>query len=143
MIPEEVRVIDAAIAWANCHELFQTEDVREALMDAVDALERARAAADPLKWWPATWADVRDGDTVRLPGHPDHPREVNAVQTLGWHVDPKSSEYQPRALEHARTCVVFTDGAEFDFPADQAIEIRLTTTEHDAMQLLGGWDNRL
>lgn len=142
MTPEERAVIDAAIKlYDNPGDWY----VDGRLGSAVEALKVSRTPAPVLKWYAATWGDVRADDTVRLPSHPDHPREVEWVHHDGWHVDPASSEYRPRPLKWAQVTVAFVgmEDKHLKWPVSHPVEIQLTEQEYEAIQLLGGWDNRL
>lgn len=124
-----------------------------ALRDELAAVEQARH--DELIWVPRTWADVRPGDDVRLPGT-DNVAHVQHAVHLRWHVDPRtgtSSWNPPQPLEWSGVHVMLRTAAHPDQPADltmdpaKAVEIHLTQSEADAMDALdaaglAGWRNR-
>jgi len=116
-------------------------------------LADAAKANEPI-WVPATWADVRTGDDVRLPGTENYAHVHRAVH-LHWHVDPRSSEYRPKPLEWSGVAVtLYTKGnetagsievqaSEFTMDPAKPIDIKTTQLELDAVNLLGGWPARI
>lgn len=112
--------------------------------------ELADAAAHTPQWVPRTWADVRTGDRVRLPGT-DSTALVEHAQRQAWHVDPRSgtSSYNPpRPLEWSGVKVSLRPAerpdqvAEFTMDPAKDVEIRLSPLELQAIELLG-WSNRI
>jgi hypothetical protein len=105
---------------------------------------------DELKWFKRTWLDVRTGDTVKLPGTENTAYVRHAVHQ-GWHVDPRSSEYRPVAMEWTAVHVELTQShwpasevlGVLDMDPAKPILIQLTQLEVDAIELLGGWLNRV
>lgn len=110
---------------------------------------------DPI-WVPRTWTDVRSGDDVRLPGTDNYAHVQRAVHQA-WQVDPRtgtSSYNPPRALAWSGVKVTLystaedgtrgfaTQVSEFTMDPVKPIEIKLTRSEVEAIELLG-WDNRL
>lgn len=113
------------------------------------------APDDPI-WVPRTWTDVRSGDDVRLPGTDNYAHVQRAVHQA-WQVDPRtgtSSYNPPRALAWSGVKVTLystaedgtrgfaTQVSEFTMDPVKPIEIKLTRSEVEAIELLG-WDNRL
>lgn len=140
MTPEEEAVIKAAERWANCHDLFETEDVREALMDAVDALERSRQPK--LSWYLRTFTDVRKGDHIRLPGQENSEADVEDIVHRNWDVDPSTSKYESRPLDWADVNVKLSGRSTIAIISTYPVEIELTEEEVRACELLG-WENRI
>lgn len=101
-------------------------------------------------WALRTWTDVRDGDTVRMPGT-DATAEVLSALAEPWHVDPKtgtSSWNPPQPLEftviHVRmTPAGHRDPRTFDANPAAPVEILIDQVTLDAIELLGGWPNRI
>ncbi len=113
------------------------------------------AKSDPLIWVPRTWADVRAGDTVRMPGTDSTARVVSAVHRAiedgsNWHVHPAADEYRPNEMP-ANWSEVYVgldvgDGFEksrYSMDPNGPIEIQATQAEADAIELLGGWPARV
>lgn len=112
-------------------------------------------APGDLVWAPRTWADVRPGDDVRLPGQ-EATAHVEAAVHLRWATDPRtgtSYHNPPQALKWSavhvslRTSADPASIAEFDMDPAKPIEIKLTLTEVDALNALdagglAGWRNR-
>lgn len=108
-----------------------------------------------LVWALRTWADVRAGDTVRRPGSSEHEARVVSIGPVNeWHVDDRgltpsqARNAQFRPGEYAR--VWRERSIELDPPVPApgvdpalAVEIRVTAAEMAAIELLGGWENRL
>lgn len=120
-------------------------------------------------WVLRTWADVRRGDVVRMPGQEATAAEVMELVTLGWHVNdippenatPEQAErfardVQYRPNEHAGEWTarpVTLRPLAADDPATRhripnvnpgaPVEIRCTQVELDAIELLGGWSQRV
>lgn len=142
MTPEEQAVIDAAIAWYHTETIGEAEDQSERLQDAVNALEASRVPQ--LRWYPATWADVRAGDRIRLPVAPDHEAVVESAVQHMWHIDPRSDRYTVIHNDHEVMGVRLVGRDDFltFLPAD-AVEIQLSERVYAGMMLLGGWDNRI
>lgn len=158
MTPEE-EVIAAAIGWRNA--LGQTF-ANDPLTRAVDTLLAARDVVEQPEWFERTWVDVRAGDTVRPPGVP---LAVALVLLIGpvvaWGVDDIQplDAYQQRDIQYnpgryagsyATRRVTMQPHPIGDSPAstrdmkpDAPVEIELTPSEVRAIELLGGWRNRL
>lgn len=109
--------------------------------------------ADVPQWFERTWVDVRTGDTVKLPGTENVAYVRHAVHQ-GWHVDPRSSEYRPVAMEWSCVHVELTKVEEgnvfngatlgvLDMDPGKPILIQLSQSEVDAIELLGGWQGRV
>lgn len=96
-----------------------------------------------LVWYPRTWVDVRAGDQVRLPDS-DVTATIATAVHLHWHVDPRSSEYEPRPLEWSGVQVRFEGEDQPLRTMDPAkpIDILLSPQEHSHIKFLG-WPNRI
>lgn len=103
-----------------------------------------------LVWVPRTWLDVRAGDDVRLPGTEATAHVEHAVHQR-WHVDPRTgtaSWNPPQPLEWSGVKVTLRTTANPDQPAEltmdptKPVEIKLTKTEADAIEILG-WETRI
>jgi len=146
---------------------------RCALGSALDELTSYQRSAGyivaPHIWVLRTWADVRRGDVVRMPGQEATAAEVMELTTLSWHVNdippegmtPEEAErfardVQYRPNEHAGEWTarsVTLRPLSADDPAARhripnvnpaaPVEIRLTQAEVDAIELLGGWAQRV
>lgn len=109
-------------------------------------LAAAERAADELIWHPRTWADVRSGDTVRLPGT-EVTAEIGTAVLLHWNIDPRTgtSGYNPPvAMPHDVMRVRFTHELEApprDMDPVKPVEIQLTRSEIDALDTIG-WAER-
>lgn len=152
----EQAVIEAAREWRAALPSINVA-IASKLAMAVDALnesdrdwaEREIAQApsaeadNTLIWVLRTWADVRSGDDIRMPGTSNEAYVQSAVH-LQWHVDPRGSEYQPQPLEWSGVRVVLhhnTKGArvsqsEWTMDPAKPIEIQLSQGELDSMRLL-------
>ena len=119
-------------------------------------------------WVLRTWADVRRGDVVRMPGQEATAAEVMELITLPWHVNdippanatPEQAaafarDVQYRPNEHAgewtarpvtlRPLAAEDPAARHRIPnvnPGAPVEIRCTQVEVDAIELLGGWSQR-
>lgn len=118
------------------------------------AANDCHGGADVPQWFERTWLDVRTGDMVRLLGTENTAYVRHAVHDpvhRGWHVDPRSSEYRPVAMEWAAVHVELTAGQQhdaavlgvLDMNPGKPILIQLTQSEVDAIELLGGWSQRV
>ena len=138
--------------------------------------ERNPRANAPGVWVRRTWADVRRGDVVRMPGQEATAAEVMELITLPWHVNdipPAQLPYEPdhayaervkafnkdvqyRPNEHAGEWTarpVTLRPLAADDPATRhripnvnpaaPVEIRCTQVGLDAIELLGGWSQRV
>lgn len=150
MTPEERAVIDAALEHKFKINVFE---VRNAIAD----LERSREQPEQPQWIARTAEDVREGDLVRLPAAPDLHARVVFAQPLDWHVRPGGHGHRARfddvPLEHRRVSLrleyagVKRDAegrpALMELPATTSVEIQLIPSELQAIELLGGWENRI
>jgi hypothetical protein len=143
--PEEQAVIDAARKWWQEYEDNTTQTITlHNLASAVRALETER-----LDWVPRTWQDVRQGDTVRLPGT-EHTAYVESAVHVPWHVKP-GTRATPLEWQVIRvTLVPFTQHDALDLrntkpygmdPAGE-VEILLAPSEARVIEALG-WENRM
>lgn len=118
-----------------------------------------QAEQDVLLWVTRTWADVRTGDMVRMPGTENTAHVQHAVHQY-WHTDPRTGTSKfnpPQPLEWSCVHVVLADRAdqslrrplgEWDMDPAKPIEIQVSATELDAMTLLAGdkekaWTDRI
>lgn len=141
---------------------------RETVLTILGSLD-IEVLNDSLLWVLRTWADVRRGDVVRMPGQDATAAEVMELTTLQWHVndippagmtseqlDRFSRALQYRPNEHAGEWTarpVTLRPLAADDPAVRhripnvnpaaPVEIRLTQMEIDAIELLGGWAHRV
>jgi hypothetical protein len=121
-----------------------------------DELAAVAAANEPI-WVPRTWADVRTGDDVRLPGTENYAHVHRAVH-LHWHVDPRTgtSSYNPPqpmswsgvhvtlyTKKNETTGNIDVQASEFTMDPAKPIEIKTTQLELDAIELIGGWPARV
>lgn len=174
MTPEERDLIIAALAWRRSERaglgVLVTANRLHDLRGAADALTYACQECDTerhtcprdgnpiehgqrdcgehdepaLTWVTRTWADVRIGDRVRLPG-PDSPSAI--VQTcvhLHWHADPRSSEYQPEPLEWAGVNIKLDSNPDrtYVMAPGKPVEIEIGEAEVHLLNALG-WENRV
>lgn len=112
--------------------------------------ELATGQDDVPDWVTRTWRDVRAGDDIRITvdgqKHTSMIMGTNAPGGNRWHVHPAADEYHPELsqVDWTEICVRLegrTDLLSFD-PAGP-IEILLSRTEVDAIELLSGWDARV
>jgi hypothetical protein len=98
-------------------------------------------------WTPATVADIRRDDVIRMPCRPETEKTVYTVSPpLPWHVHPAADSYHPERsrMEWTEIKVRFTDGPDaYSFRPDMAVEIRFAQHEIDAINLLGGFSARV
>jgi hypothetical protein len=119
-------VLDAAlnIRKAMIDDPYSPPDLME-LRVATDLLDGALAQLLPRQVWrPSTWGEVAKlgtGTRVRL-GTVEAVVETASVSH--WHVDPQSSEYRPRPLEHdtVTTRLVGRDQL-YQFPPTGPVEV--------------------
>jgi hypothetical protein len=114
------------------------------------ALQAELAAEQELIWVPRTWADVRPGDDVRLPGT-DNTAHVQHAVHQHWHVDPRTGTAgwnPPQPLQWSGVQVELRPTTAPDQPAHltmdpaKPVEIHLTQIEADAIELMG-WSSRV
>lgn len=118
--------------------------------------------ADPPMWFERTWVDVRTGDTVRPPGIDGADAMVTAIgPVVAWGVNDIQplDAYQQRDIQYnpgryAGTYAVrkatlqphpIGDAQPItrDMLPDAPVEIEMTASEVRAIELLGGWQNRV
>lgn len=137
----------------NCAPLLARVSATRVDGSEVTSACRDCGSLDELKWFERTWVDVRTGDTVKLPGTENIAYVRHAVHQE-WHVDPRSSEYRPVAMEWSCVHVELTKVEEgnvfngatlgvLDMDPGKPILIQLTQSEVDAIELLGGWSQRV
>lgn len=150
-------VVQAALKAHGLGALPLRSDLTSATRALVDALttqlvDEHPDLVDQLRWADRTWADVRQGDRVRLPGS-DNVAHVHAAVHLHWHVDPRTgtSAYNPpQPMEWSAVRVVLTDPhaelgqqlGQWDMDPSKPIQIELMQSEIDAINAIG-WENRL
>jgi hypothetical protein len=153
MTPEERAVIDAAYDWRCSSVHIRSDMFADRLTDAVDTLQ---AKIGQPNWILRTWADVRRGDTVRLPHYrqattvikdryipPAATKEEARAERGYWHVVPAPKHWDDHAVRPGECWVVFqgeTEPRNMD-PA-KPVEIELTPAEVQAIEAIG-WENRL
>src|ERR1044072_138718 len=116
---------------------------------ATDCGNHDETQPDPvLIWVERTWADVRTGDRVRMPGT-DATAHVQSAMHQRWHVDPRSSEYRPEGLEWSavRVTLAFaftnaTNVSSYDMDPAQPVEIEIDEATLHMLNALG-WENRV
>ena len=120
------------------------------------AREIAQAPTDDPIWVLRTWADVRTGDDVRLPGTENCAHVAKAVHH-DWQVDPRSGTGKfnpPRPLKWSGVHVslwttipapgvINVQESQFTMDPAKPVEIKTTQLELDAINLLGGWSARV
>lgn len=107
-----------------------------------DDVRREIAQVDPvLVWVERTWVDVRTGDQVRMPGT-DVTAHVQNAMLQRWHVDPRSSEYRPEALEWSAVRVLLDGGKAYDMDPAKPVEIEIDEATFHMLNALG-WENRV
>jgi hypothetical protein len=116
----------------------------------LDEEEHYISSEDQPAWILRTWADVRRGDKVRLPGTEyiaGIKDRLEAVQDdsagRSWHVVPAPKHWDDHAVRPGECWVVFlgeTEPRNMD-PA-KPVEILLTPAEVQAIEVIG-WENRV
>lgn len=103
-----------------------------------DRVHIEEAGEDDPQWVTRTWADVRPGDRVRLPGT-EHVAEVESAIGIGHVMHPNG-----RSAAGWREIKVRLAGRDGLLPMNPAgpIEIELTPSELAAIEGLG-WSNRM
>lgn len=118
-------------------------EVHSKAMEAPELRELLKAIQALPGWVRRTWADVRAGDTVCLPGT-EHTATVDGPPVrLPWHVHPKSGKYEaiPAEWSEIRVRLAGRDGVLSMDPAGE-VDILLTAAEVAAIEALGGWEHR-
>lgn len=117
---------------------------------------------DPPQWVERTWVDVRQGDIVRPPGVEGADAKVTAIgPVVPWGVNDIQplDAYQQRDIQYnpgryagtyavrKATLKALADQASApmtrDMKPDAPVEIEMTASEVRAIELLGGWQNRV
>lgn len=100
----------------------------------------AEANEPDLQWYPRTWADVRTGDTVRMPGSEQTAVVAYLHVTGPWHVDPHtgtSARNPPQPLEHgAYIGITFDTGGSYHMDPTKPVEILADQRDVTAIELL-------
>jgi hypothetical protein len=160
-------ILEHGVEHSDCPKCWHSSP-RNPHANASDATAYIAPPA-PDMWVLRTWADVRRGDVVRMPGQEATAAEVMELATLGWHVNdippanatPEQAaafarDVQYRPNEHAGEWTarpVTLRPLAADDPAIRhripnvnpgaPVEIRCTQAELDAIELLGGWSQRV
>jgi len=127
---------------------------------------RDMAAAEPepepeLIWVRRTLVDVRDGDTIRMPGQEGSERTVETISPpIDWHMHPAGrspanwTAMRVQLIAPSTNCGCIADPESTGacghverttldkLPPAMAVEIQLTETEAMVIESLG-WDNRI
>lgn len=75
----------------------------------------------PVGWEPRTWKELEPGDTVSVGGVE---AVVESAMYQSWHVNPKSNEYRPTALEHDVVKLKLEGRPKlYDMPPDGEVEV--------------------
>jgi hypothetical protein len=177
----EPRYRTAVLAFADSLGIEVSAWVPDGCTCRADARENCHApdcqGGKNISYWvPRTWADVRVGDVVRMPGQEATAAEVMELATLGWHVNDIPPTQLPYESDHdyAKRVKAFNKDVQYrpnehagewtarpvtlrplaaDDPAARhripnvspgaPVEIRCTQVELDAIELLGGWSQRV
>lgn len=152
--PNEQAVINAAVQWFAYGDKASLIGLRA----ACEALISENVTYDPTDfsppiWVPATWRDVRQADTVRMPGQEGTQALVyNLGPVNHWHAAPNASQYRPNEspLEWASIPVTLSPLAggpaftpEHGMNPDAPVEIEFTEREWAAIEALGGLRHRV
>lgn len=101
---------------------------------------------DEQLWIERTMVDVRDGDTIRMPGQPGTERAVLSVSpVLQHHIHPSDAEWHPKPAGWSEILLSFTANPKqrLSFKPSMPVEIFMLRSELTAMEALGGWANRI
>jgi hypothetical protein len=169
----EARVVAAAERWAERRaksfaSVFDRDEVDTDLYRAVAELwaqrayerelqdqrayETGQAADDVPQWVPRTWADVRQGDIIRPPNAGAYRAVVTALGPVNhWHAAPGADQYRPNESPLEWSAIPVTLQPEQGPPytpehgmrPDAGVEILMTPAELRAIELLGGWSERV
>lgn len=119
------------------------------------AAKLCQGGLDVPQWVPGTWVDVRQGDLIRAPGHPGSEATVVSIGGVNrWHAAPNANQYRPNESPAEWSAIPVTLAAlndptgrtfspEHGMRPDAGVEISLTPAELSAIELLGGWQNRI
>jgi len=87
---------------------------------------------------------------VRLPGTDSEAHVESCYHSADWHVHPAADPYHPERMPATwrEVRVNLIDGTAkrigpLSMAPDDAIEIRVTQSEINAIELLGGWSERV
>ena len=151
MTPEERAALDAIRAWATAGYPIKADST---------TLTRLECAAEnlvtKLQWILRTWADVRAGDTVRMPGTdytatiaaryapPAADRKAARVERGQWHIIPGATgHWDDHPVRPGEVWVVFTGQTHLrNMDPTKPVEIQLSAVEVAAIELIG-WENRV
>lgn len=149
-------VIERAIEWVKNRDAAYL--LKDAALAVIAEREARESAASEVRWFVATLADVRNGDTVRPPGRGDSSAVILAAGPVTpWHAAPtRAAEWRPNEhpAEWASRRIVMQrrDAVGGDLPdptiieyakLDHPVEIALTVAEFEAIMAMGGWAQRL
>lgn len=98
-----------------------------------------------LIWVERTWADVRAGDRVRMPGS-DATAHVQSAVHLRWHVKPGTERYAPQPLEWIGVRVFLETGAngdahQYEMDPAKPVEIEIDRETAESAALLHGGED--
>lgn len=140
---------------ADCGE-HDDADEPQRMVAMPPMVDSAASALDTeLIWVERTWADVRRGDMVKLPGSEAAPAFVVDAKRQAWHVDPRtgtSGSNPPRPMEWECVRVTLADRAptpdqpirqlgSWDMDPAKPVLLELAQSEVDALDA-AGWNNR-
>lgn len=149
MTPEEREVIEAA----KQAELYaSTYEGHQRLIEALNALVAGEVGPN---WILRTWADVRRGDTVRMPGTehtakikdryipPAASRKEAMAGPDSWHIIPGQGHWNDHVVRPSECWLVFEGESELrNMDPAKPVEILLSTLEVQAIEAIG-WENRM
>lgn len=151
-------VVDRAIEWVKNRDAAHL--LKDAVLAVIAEREARESAANEVRWFAATLADVRNGDTVRPPGRDDSSAVIlSAGPVTPWHAAPtRAAEWRPnehpaewasrrivmRPLSGTSAGEALPDPVEIPYAKlDHPVEIALTVAEFEAIMAMGGWAQRL
>jgi hypothetical protein len=116
------------------------------------AARECRGGDDVPQWVARTWADVRQGDIIRPPNAAAYRAVVTALGPVNhWHAAPDANAYVPNESPLEWSAIPVTLQPEQGPPytpehgmrPGAGVEILMTPTELRAVELLGGWSERV
>jgi hypothetical protein len=137
----ERAVIAAALEWdGDGFSVMNETDSAGRLMNAIGALLAAR---EP-RWRERTWADVRPGDRVKLPGTADESAAaVQAYLAVERHVrQGAAGHWDDVPHEFTMVHVTLAGHGRLEFPVTMPILIAMSDAEFELAERLG-WPNRV
>lgn len=124
-VAEILHLIEAAREFVHTPAAKSVAEPFAKMKRLVAALDRRYASHRPepesVGWHPRTWRELVAGDQVAVG---DAQATVLASITNHWHVDPRSNEYRPTALEHSVTMITldYRPGEPYSMPPDGEVE---------------------